>query len=91
MLCVVCMCVHTSYTDAPPNIKIDSIFSVNNGDEIASTASVREVQTKSAPGKASFGCVDSTTLKRRGRGRIFAGRECHVFRPITTAFCFSVP
>lgn len=89
-----CMCVraraYTSYTAAPPSIKIDSIFSVNGGDEIASTAAVREVRTKSAPGKASFGCLDNTTLKRPGRGCLFAGNACHVLRPIITAFCFSM-
>ena len=92
----VCLCVdmhihaYTSYTAAPPNIKIDSIFSVNGGDEIVSTASASVVQTKSAPGKASFGCLDSTTLKRRGKGRLFAGSESHVLRPSIIAFCFSM-
>ena len=90
-MCVVCVCAsHTSYTAAPPSIKIDSIFSVNGGDEIVSTASASAVQTKCAPGKASFGCPDSTTLKRPGRGRLFAGSESHVLRPIIIAFCFSM-
>ena len=82
--------MYTSYTAAPPNIKIDSILSANGGDEIVFTASVNVQQTKCAPGNASFGCLDNTTLKRLGKGRTFAGSECHVLRPIITAFCFSV-
>jgi len=71
-------------------MKTDSILSASGGDEIVSTASVSEQQTKCAPANASFGCLDNTTLKRPGRGRTFAGNDCHVLRPTITTFCFSM-
>ena len=70
---------------------MDSTLSANGGDEIVSTASVSERQTKCAPGNVSLGCLDNTTLKRPGRGRTLGGSDSHVLRPIITAFFFSAP
>ena len=81
--------VLTSYTPYPPSMKMDSICSANGGDDSDSTASPSDLQTKCAPGKASFDWLLKTTVKRLGKGRIFGGTAFQVLRPTIVAFSFS--